>query len=124
MECARVFPVLKTSGMVIWASSTGNDQTDENQTKNNNDFDRGEPEFKLSEESDAEVVDSYNGYQEDCDEYSGVDLRARYPVLEHKGGSSKVVGCNNNVLLNLLVIFYFGLRRKGFEIVLGGAITA
>lgn len=84
VECTRILPILKASGMVIWSSTTSQNETEKNQAENNDDLDRREPELKFTEEFDAEVVDEYDYNQEDRNENTRINLITRGPILDHE----------------------------------------
>ncbi len=99
VECSRILPVCESGCLIVGTSTTSKNQTQKNEGENDNDLDRREPEFKLSEESDSEVVDDDDRYQEGGDEGSWVYILAGNPVLDNKRRSSKVVRRDDDVLL-------------------------
>lgn len=86
--------------MATWSTSTCKNQTQENKTNNDNDFDTREVEFEFSKEFNTEVVDEDNGDQKDGNEDSRVDFFSRYPVLDDQTCCCKVIGSDNDVLCN------------------------
>jgi hypothetical protein len=106
MESTRILPVLKTSSMMIRSSSANKHKTQENETKNDNDFSAGQVEFELSEEFDTEVVDGDDSYQEDSYEYTRVHFFSRKPVLYNQRCCSQVVRSNNDVLRGVQVSYF------------------
>lgn len=61
------------------------------------DLDTGQPEFEFPEESDAEVIDAHNHYQEHGDKDSWINSLARYPVLQHQCSRCQLVRRHNDV---------------------------
>jgi len=98
MKSPRTLPILKSSCVVIWSSSTHENQTQKNQANDDHHFDGRQPELKLAKEFDAEVVDENDRNKEYGDESSGIDPSARNPVLDNQGRSGQVIRSDNDVL--------------------------
>lgn len=60
-------------------------------------LDGRQPELDFPKVLNAKVVNQHNYNQENGDEDSGIDLFPWYPILDHKRGSSQLVGCDDNV---------------------------
>lgn len=83
---------------MIGATTEHEDEGEEDDAQNDNDLERGEPEFEFAEEANPEVVYGYYqdeeyGYPDTC-----VDSTCVYPVRYHKGTGSELVRCDDDVL--------------------------
>lgn len=66
-------------------------------THNDHDFDRTEPEFELTKEPNTEIVDGTDDDQENQDEDAGIDLFRLDPVLNDQGRCSQLVRGRDDV---------------------------
>jgi hypothetical protein len=99
MKGARALPkVLKSRSMMIWTTATDQNQTQEDQSENNHNFDTWEPELEFAEESDTEIVDDNYYHEKDCNKSSRVDSCAGGLVLNKQWGRGEIVGRDDDVL--------------------------
>lgn len=109
LERSWVLPVSETLWVLVWTTSACENQGDHDQSENDENLERGQPEFKLAEELDTEVVDEDDGNQSNSNPDTRVDLVGWDPVSNNHGESSQVVGRNNNVLNKIST---FRMRNK------------
>ena len=76
---ARVVPILEACSMMIRPTTSRQDDTENDDAEDHKDFDTAEPELKLAEEADAEVVDGYNCHEKDCDPDARIHSISRDP---------------------------------------------
>jgi hypothetical protein len=62
------------------SASECNDQTDEDQADNNKNFDTGEPEFKLTKDTNPKVVDENDKKEEDGNPHTRIDFITINPI--------------------------------------------
>lgn len=96
-ESAWIFPISEPFTVAIRSPAQCQDKGQENNTNDDGDFDRTEPELEFAKELDAKVVDANNGDPEDCDENTRIDSISRHPELEHKRACGELVRCNDDV---------------------------
>ena len=79
--------------------STAEDQDNRKDKKTNDgqNFDRGQPEFDFTEESDPQVIEKNDSNKEDGYEDSRIDLLPWYPILNDKRGGSQLIRCDDDV---------------------------
>lgn len=83
-----ILPVSEPFPVMIGTASEGKNESQEHNSKDNDDLERGEPELELAEEFDAEVVDRDNNDQENGDPYSWIHFISLNPVLYDQCSSS------------------------------------
>lgn len=94
-----VGPVLEAEGFAVGATTTSDDEGEENDADNDHDLDGRQPELELSEKLDTtEVIDAEDDDNEDGNEDTWIEFLSRYPFLDNEGGCGKLVGSNDDVL--------------------------
>lgn len=97
LERARLVVVLETS-CGSRATTDSENEREQNDTDDDYHLDRTEPELKLTEELDSEVIDRADQDEEDQNPDSRVDSFRVNPFLNDQGGGSQLVGRRDNVL--------------------------
>lgn len=62
---------------MVGTTSTSQDQAQQDKSNNDHDLERRQIELEFPKELDADVIDKYDCDQENCDENTRVDFRAR-----------------------------------------------
>ncbi len=75
-KCSRIIPVVESCWMLVRSASSSQDKSEDYEPKHDQDFGAGQPKFKLSEESDAEVVDGDDCGEDYCYIDSSICTRA------------------------------------------------
>jgi hypothetical protein len=65
---------------MIRTSAQHENERKQNNTQDDNDLERRQPEFEFTEETDSEIVNADDSDQEDGDPYARIDLFRRNPV--------------------------------------------
>lgn len=82
---------------MVGATAEDQDKGEQDYTDNGNDLERGQPEFKLAEEPDTEVVDADDGDEEDGNKDTRVDSVTIDPILNDEGSSCQLIGGDDDV---------------------------
>lgn len=98
LERSWVLPVSETLWILVWTTSACENQGDHDQSENDENLERGQPEFELAEKLDTEVVDEDDSNQSNSDPDTRVDLVGWNPVSDNHGERSQVVRRDNNIL--------------------------
>jgi hypothetical protein len=89
--------VAESSTIMIRTSTKSKDKRQQNESANDHDLDRREPEFEFTKVFDSNVVDQDDNDQEDGNKYARVDSTRRHPVLNDKRGRGQLIRSNNDV---------------------------
>ena len=63
-KCARAAPITEALPVAVWTTSERENEREDNHATNDQNLDRREPEFELSEEANTQIVDGDNGNEE------------------------------------------------------------
>lgn len=92
----RVLPVLEPCGGT-GSSTNGEEERQEDDADDDHYFDRTEPEFEFSEETNTEVIDSYDDNQKHSDEHTRIDFIGWAPVLYNQGSRGQLVRRSDDI---------------------------
>ena len=109
LECARGVPVAESLGVMVGATTAGEDETKQDETEDDGNLDTGKPELEFTKEFDAKVVNQHDGDEENGDKDTRIDLFRFHPVFDDECCGSQIVWGHDNVLNDALA-----LARKQF----------
>lgn len=80
VEGTGALPVAETLAIVVGTTTQHEDEGEQDNSKNDDDLERGQPELEFTEEAHAKVVDAYNCNQQDGDPDSSIHFILWQPV--------------------------------------------
>lgn len=97
-----------------WTSPKSKNQRQEDESTDDHDLERREPEFKLAKVFDSNVVERDNRDQEYSNEDSRIDFLGLHPVLNNQRGGCQLIRSDDNVFkpIGLTIVSITGSKSS------------